>query len=424
MTAPSRVLIVGSGPAGVSAAWPLLEAGIPVLMIDASTPPPLPTPPTGDINGFRVDAARWKTQFGCDLGGLAAAADQSPKLATPLARAALAGFAEANGIAVQNFQALGSLSRGGLSTIWGGVTERYDNEDLAGFPFAQSALQDSYDRVLRRIGVSGPAAEHLLGGAIGPPAAPPIQRLLAAASTRRLPPNVTLKIASNAVLMEARGGREGCKSCGLLPLGCARGSIYASSQELPALQRFPHFEYRSGTRALRLLTLEGWPAIEVAAVESAAGNGGRTTIAATRILLATGAIVTTALVLRRLGNALRSVRLLTNPVAAMAFVLPSMIAKPLPERSFTLAQLAYRLRLDNGDRAWRGCFTQPIHCRWGWNCRSHAGKPASCIAAEQGVGAGAGLRDLLPAGLLQRQYDVSCGRWRPLAGDDRRPANR
>jgi choline dehydrogenase-like flavoprotein len=351
MTAPSRVLIVGSGPAGVSAAWPLLEAGVPVLMIDASMPPALPAPPVGDISGFRGDVARWETQFGRDFRGLAAAADRSPKLATPMARAALAGFAEANGIAVHNFLALGSLSRGGMSTIWGAVAQPYDNQDLAGFPFGRSALSSSYDRVMRRIGVSGPAAEHLPGVTTGPPAAPPILHLLAAAGTRGLRPGVTLETASNAVLMEARNGREGCASCGLCLWGCARGSIYASGEELPALQRFPHFEYRSGTRALRLLTLGGLPAVEVAPGATVAGNVGQGTIAAARILLAAGTIATTALVLRSLGSALSSVRLLTNPAAAMAFLMPSLIAKSLPERSFSLAQLAYRLQLGSGDNA-------------------------------------------------------------------------
>jgi choline dehydrogenase-like flavoprotein len=351
MTAPSQVLIVGSGPAGVSAAWPLLEAGIPVLMIDASTSSSLsvPTPPLGDIDGLRADSARWKTQFGYDLRGLAPVADQSPKLTTPVARAALAGFVEANGLTAQNFLALGSLSQGGLSTIWGAVAALYDAEDLAGFPFGPSALWESYDRVMRRIGVNGPAADHLSGARISPQVAAPIQIILDAAGTRKLPPDFTLTFASNAVLMEARAGREGCTSCGLCLWGCARGSIYASSQELPALQRFPHFEYRSGVCALRLMTLDGLPAIEVASAKGAASN--KAVIAAPRILLAAGALATTTLVLRRLGGALNSVRLLTNPVAAMAFLVPSLIAKPLPKRSFSLAQLAYRLQLSSGDHA-------------------------------------------------------------------------
>lgn len=349
MTTRSQVLIVGSGPAGVSAAWPLVEAGIPVLMIDASMPLPLPLPPVGDIDSFRSDASRWEIQFGQDLRGLAAAADRSPKLATPIGRAALAGFAEANGIVVENFLALGSLSRGGLSTIWGAVVEPYDDDDLAGFPFGRSALQESYIRVMRRIGVSGPAAEWLSAQAAGPPAAPPIQSLLAAAARRGVPSGVTLKIASNAVLMEAREGRGECVNCGLCLWGCARGSIYASGQELPALQRFPHFEYRPGLRALRLLTVDGSPAIEVAPAQ-AADNVGGSVISARRILLAAGTIGTTALVLRRLGGILTSIRLLTNPVAAMAFLVPSLISMPLPKRSFALAQLAYLLQLRNGGR--------------------------------------------------------------------------
>jgi hypothetical protein len=179
----------------------------------------------------------------------------------------------------------------------------------------------------------------------------PIQRLLDAARTRRLPLGFTLTTASNAVLMEARPGREECTSCGLCLWGCARGSIYASSQELPGLQRFPHFEYRSGVRAIRLMALDGLPAIEVASTEAAAGDSGQAIITAPRILLAAGALATTALVLRRLGSALTSVRLLTNPVAAMAFLVPSLIAKPLPNSSFSLAQLAYRLQFSNSDHA-------------------------------------------------------------------------
>jgi hypothetical protein len=350
MSSEARVLIIGSGPAGVSAAWPLLEAGIPVLMIDASLPPPLPAPPVGDIGAFRCSPSRWMTQFGHDLLGLVLVSDRSPKLATPVARAVLAGFAETNGIVAKNFLALGSLSRGGLSNIWGAAVEPYDEEDLVGFPFGPNTLRESYVRVMRRIGVSGPASAYAAGVATSPPLAPAIRRLLAAVRKSRLPPGITLDIASNAVLVEAREERGECINCGLCLYGCARGSIYASGQDLPALQRFPNFEHRPGTRALRLLSIEGSPAVEVAPA-GAPSDVDRSIISATRILLAAGTIATTALVLRHLGGAIESVRLLTNPVAAKAFLVPSLIAKPLPERGFALAQLAYRLRLASGKQA-------------------------------------------------------------------------
>ena len=115
MTEP--VIIVGSGPAGVSAAWPLLRAGIAVLTIDASPSSTLPPPPPGDITSFRNDPDRWTQQFGADLGGIAAMGDISPKLTTPLTRAALAGYAESIGISAQDFLAYGSLNAGGLSNV-------------------------------------------------------------------------------------------------------------------------------------------------------------------------------------------------------------------------------------------------------------------------------------------------------------------
>ena len=62
MTAPEAdVVVVGSGPAGVSAAWPLAEAGLRVILLDASEP--------GADTGLapavhRADPDHWKTRFG------------------------------------------------------------------------------------------------------------------------------------------------------------------------------------------------------------------------------------------------------------------------------------------------------------------------------------------------------------------------
>jgi choline dehydrogenase-like flavoprotein len=340
----AEVLIVGSGPAGVSAAWPLLEAGVRVLMIDAATGTP-PTSPVGDIGGLRRDPARWAAQFGADLAGLAVSADQSPKLATPLARVALGGFLDANRIEASGFAALGSLGQGGLSAIWGAAATLYDEVDLAGFPFGLDVLADSYRRVMQRIGVSGPKAVKLNVGDAGPAFAPPISRLASAAARRGLPFGMSLEAADNAVLMHPRDGRQGCANCGLCLWGCARGSIYASNQELQALKRFPHFAYRPGVRVVRLVRQGGLPAVE------AAGPVGLEALASPRVLLAAGALATTSLVLRALGGLPSAVRLLSNPVAAMAFLAPSLVGRTLPERSFSLAQLAYRLPIDDGQHA-------------------------------------------------------------------------
>ena len=54
------VIIVGSGPAGVSAAWPLVEAGLGVLMLDASNALLPASPPHATLANWRADPERWR----------------------------------------------------------------------------------------------------------------------------------------------------------------------------------------------------------------------------------------------------------------------------------------------------------------------------------------------------------------------------
>jgi len=126
--------------------------------------------------------------------------------------------------------------------------------------------------------------------------------------------------------------------------GCQRNSIYASGLELPQLCRFPHFRYFGGALVRSLLPQGKGHALEISC------KNGRMLLHAPRILLAAGTIATTSLVLRRLGS-IGSTRLLTNPVGAMAFMIPALFATPLPERSFALGQLSYRFPLRDGGRA-------------------------------------------------------------------------
>jgi choline dehydrogenase-like flavoprotein len=339
-----EVIIVGSGPAGVSAAWPLLEAGVAVTMIDAASETPLPSPPRGDVGCFRRDPSRWEVQFSRNFSALDLAGDQSPKLTTPLARQVLAGFETTMGLQVRDFLALGSLSRGGLSNIWGAVAAVYDDEDLAGSPIRQADLLPSYAAVMRRIGVSGGAGADGLPVEEGPTLTAPAQRLLDAALRSPSRDGFVLERTTNAVLMSARSGREPCARCGMCLWGCRRHSIYASGLEVPQLCRFPHFRYFGGALVRRLLPHDKEHALEID------GKTGRTLLCAPRILLAAGTIATTSLVLRRLGFT-GSTRLFTNPVSAIAFMIPALFAAPLPERSFALGQLSYRLPLRDGGRA-------------------------------------------------------------------------
>ena len=58
-------LIIGSGPAGVNAAWPLAKAGKKVVMIDGATERELPKPPSySSLEEWFDSSDRWKWILG------------------------------------------------------------------------------------------------------------------------------------------------------------------------------------------------------------------------------------------------------------------------------------------------------------------------------------------------------------------------
>lgn len=328
-TGEADVIIVGSGPAGVSAAWPLVEAGVRVLMLDASGPEMAAEPPHPMDLPKRGDPARWRTEIGAS--GPLADTDISPKFATPLARTVLAGFAGSAGVAVENYLALGSFAAGGLSRIWGALAARYGAGDLGQFPGHADEIEAAYARISRRIGVSGGQEVAHADPAMLTPA---IARL--AAHHQRAPhiSGFSLITAPNAVRSAPDEYRLGCNRCGLCLYGCGRGSIYHSALELPALRRFGNFDYRAGVMAERLLADDG---------QIIEGRIGRDPVRfrARALILAAGTLSTTSLALRRIGHVGVPVRLENNPVGGIGFLVPQLIGRALPERAFGLGQMFY-----------------------------------------------------------------------------------
>lgn len=351
MTA-SDILIVGSGPAGVSAAWPLVEKGVGVLMVDAGGAKP-PLSPQSDLAALGGGFDQWRTRFGDDLFVEPPNEEASPKLTTPIGRAVSGDFKRWLNAVTRNFRAVGSFGPGGLSRLWGAVSVAYEDGDLAAYPISRADLEPSYRRVSARIGLSG-ADDDLgdfnglgLAGHEPPLLTPAAQRLLSAYRSRAKTPHFQLGYARNAVLSRDAGERSGCNTCGLCLWGCARGAIYNSASELYDLKLRKNFEYVGG------MTIER--------IERATGGGyrllGRSVdgapfdVSAKRLVLATGTLASTRLLLGLFGHVGKDVKLLSNPLAAMTFFAPSLFGTRLPERSFSLAQLSYRLALSEDDYA-------------------------------------------------------------------------
>jgi choline dehydrogenase-like flavoprotein len=326
------VIVIGSGPAGVSVAYPLASAGAAVLLVDAADA----TPAAAECatNG-------WRRMLGDDLEALVPAYDVSPKLQTPLARSLVAPFQSNCGIETDNFVAIGTHARGGLSRIWGAVVAEFDADDLSGWPISVDDLAPSYRAVIERIGVSGDANDGMgnvygRSGALLPPlpVGPCAMRMLEQFRAGPRSRDFALGLARNAILTTDRDGRQACdlrKGC---LWGCPRHAIYDARFDLATLSRRANLRIvdRAHIVALKRFN-DGWQATAL---------DGRT-FTARRVALAAGTLSTATLAIPLLPDAPTELCLSSNPVVAMPLLIPSQLGKDRAPNGYTLAQLGYRL---------------------------------------------------------------------------------
>jgi choline dehydrogenase-like flavoprotein len=348
MTEPD-VVIIGSGPAGVSAAWPLVAAGRRVLMLDAGVGTiPNPAPERPSLRNLRQDPAGWRHLLGDDLRGLRKMTDVSPKLRMIPDAAFLSRFQDGNGLEPHGFSAIGILGRGGLSNFWGAVSCAYGPEDLVGSPVGAADLAPALRRVAARIGLSGCADDDLAPShGTDLPLQPPLplsplaEALLARYQRHRNHLSLRLGRNRSAVLTQPLNGRAACDRSGACMWGCARGAIYSAASEVPELQRHANFALRDGF-VVKALSVGGRGFV-------IGGTDARTGLPlhleAATVVLAAGVLPTTRLALQCLERFDEAMPLQNCPAFAMALAVPSWLGRPLPDPAFGMAQLAFRMPL-------------------------------------------------------------------------------
>jgi choline dehydrogenase-like flavoprotein len=320
-------VVIGSGPAGVSAALPLVEAGRRVIMLDGgSDRDPQPATP-------------WQRMLGGDLESLTPDDGLSPKMRAPEARRLLGAFARHAQIEEEKFIAVGALGRGGLSRIWGAFVCELDDDDLRAWPITGFDLRPSYDAVASRIGVSGSGEDDMAAfygrsGALlaPPPLGPAAAALLRRYQAARPDPDFALGAARNALLTENRWQRQACDlNLGCL-WGCPRGAIYDARQDIALLRQHGHFALRDAT-AERLARADGgWEVVTT--------DGG--SVRAPRVVVAAGTLGSLHLVAPLIASA-TDLRILNSPVIAMPLLVPRRLGGKAPASGHSLAQLGFRL---------------------------------------------------------------------------------
>jgi len=340
---PEPVFVIGAGPAGTSAALALRERGIPVHMLDAGVAR-IKLPPVGNVLKLRFgDHQQWRWQIGASGEAMAASPEASPKLRVPGLGPIFDGYAAANRIRpAEGFHVVGALAAGGLSNAWGCGVARFDTVELGTLADDRAAMEESYDRVGRRMGLSGASADALssrLGlDEISAPALP-LDSLHKRLWKRRERSGNSVRIgrARVAVLSKPQNGRLACDLSGMCLWGCARRSTWSAVSDAERLKRDPGVAFDRGVvvDALRPDGAGGWW------IESSVAGGTRR-YRARVVLLAAGTLATTRLALTALPQPPVRLRLKSNPMAAFLLCLPAMLGAPR-EPAFGLAQLSFAI---------------------------------------------------------------------------------
>lgn len=352
------VIIVGSGPAGTSAAYPLVKAGLKVLMVDAQASSGSSEPPTRPfLNARSNDAQQWKWMIGENFHALNQPDAVSPKLKTPTHAHVFEGFSAGNRIETDNFIGIGSLATGGLSNAWGCGVATLGASDFAELPIDYSEMQASYETVARRIGISGRIDDDLSSYfGLDEWSQPPLpldalhQRLLDHYARRRTAfPGLGFRLGRSrvAVLSQPLDDRKACDLAGNCLWGCHNQALYSASQELQKLKQYPGFQHVQDFLVDELQKQDGsWTIIDPRSARRWRG---------TRLLLAAGTLASTRLALKGLNHS-APIPLLSSPTAAFLLWLPKMLGTPRAP-AFGLGQLSFALALTPSATAFGSTFS-------------------------------------------------------------------
>lgn len=343
------VLVIGSGPAGVHAAYPLVMAGKGVCMVDGGyeAPPMLYEPPSGtydDVRRRESDQYRWF--LGEDLSNIPLQGLQGGHgggMAHGNRAYATKGTEEFLPLKLATAQIIQSLAQGGLGAVWGAACAFMPDHELKAMGLNPSEMQRHYRTVSERIGVSGPQ--------IHPEIDPPLQPdhhaehfLKAYRKKEKLFQKEHLSVMQphSAVLTKDKGKRKAHSYSDMDYFADAGRSVYRPQYTLEELQKFPHFEYRDKELVERIVEKDD--GIEVHTVSIRNGSRGvKNVFKGKRVILAAGAIGTARILLRSFDLFEAAVPLLAKPHAFIACLHP----RTLGEAGFALrCSLCQLLLLD------------------------------------------------------------------------------
>jgi choline dehydrogenase-like flavoprotein len=343
------VVIVGSGPAGVAAAYELRGRKVCVVDVGKS---PLKTTWEAGANFYEVrrnPEPHWNEFVGKRFEGFHNI-DKTyipPKLKAPPQRFITEGTAVLAPIESETFDAIVSLAQGGLANAWGAQLYRYNETDLQQFSLEKEVLEPYYDLLTSHIGISGATDDltKFYGPADG--LLPPLRLSgLAEDLMRRYNRHrsyfnkhgIFLGRPRLGVLSVPHRGRTACDYSNLEFYTPLSPYIYTPRITLEELIRDRHIEYMPGYFVVSLEDNQS----EARVLACNLATGQMKKIVGQRVLLAAGALGSAAIVLRTFGDRETRLPIMENLASYVPFINPHFIGKAHETRTFyTQLSLCY-----------------------------------------------------------------------------------
>jgi choline dehydrogenase-like flavoprotein len=342
------VIIVGSGAAAVHAAFPLVQAGRSVLLLDYGNQdthygPLIPAVPFPELR--RRDEAQHRYFLGDRFEGIPFGSVRVGAQLTPPRLFISRDTDRLMPVESGTFSPLESLALGGLAAGWGAGVYTFSDADLSEMPLTHADLLPHYRAVGERIGICG--AEDDLSpyfGACGPllppldldPGAAALMERYERRRSRVQAAGLRLGRARMAVCTAPHRGRGPHEYRDMDFWSDGDRSVYRPRWTVDELSRHGNFTY-SGRWLVLSFAEKPDGRVEIRARH--ADSGQEETFTARSLVLAAGTLGTARIVLRSLDRYGTAVPLVCNPYTYLPMLNLGAMGRVGGDRRCSLAQL-------------------------------------------------------------------------------------